>query len=74
MICEYVAPTKWYRREIAWHIKIVLWPDWLARRLCNHQAAEPWIAKFPDCALSCPDCGVMVNLVSQTDLAKTEGK
>ena len=64
MLTEYIPPTKWWRREVALYIKIPLWPDWLARRLCDHSASAPWIEQFPDCALMCPDCGAMVNLKS----------
>lgn len=61
MLTTYVPPTKWYRREVALHFKLVLWPDWLARRLCKHRAALEFFEMDArriklDIHLCCPDC------------------
>lgn len=49
MLSTYLPPTKWYRREYAWHFKVVLWPAWIARWLCNHELAithfDNWLGK-----------------------------
>jgi len=56
----YISPSKWYRREFAWRFKIVLWPGWLARKICTHAVIYEYRKADPESAFMCTDCGALI--------------
>lgn len=55
MMIHCPPPSRWWRREKT--LRITLWPQWLAQRLCWHPVFRPWIGmEGEDASYRCEDC------------------
>lgn len=50
MIWAYTPPSRWWRRRR--ELRITIWPQWLAERLCSHSG----VVVESGVAMTCPDC------------------